>query len=104
MNAIGSLIIVIGVILVLLLMLSNKAKMYVKNNRELVLSIMYTIMTIMFSLMFLRPSVISSIIKHIKVNYIYILYFVVYLGIPIYFLITTIKSYKEYFKKKNKKK
>lgn len=97
------LIIIIGVILVFILMFSNKAKMYVKNNRELVLSIMYTIMTIIFSYMFLRPSMISTAIKYTKTNPVYILYLILYIGVPLYFLITTIKSFKEVINKKNHK-
>ena len=83
-------------------MFSKKTKLYVKNNRDLVLSILYLYMSIWFCYTLLKIKSFSTIFKYIKKNPIYVLYLVIYIGIPLYFLYNAYKSYKEYKKKKNK--
>ena len=94
---------IIFVIIIFLIMYNTKVRNYIRNNRELVLSIMYTIMSIMFSYVLLRPNNFKIAISYMKKNILYGIYIIIYIAIPLYFIITAIKSYKEYFKVKKSK-
>ncbi len=96
----NSIFIIIGVALILILMFSDKAKKYVKKNKDLVLCLLYLYMSIWFSFVLFHINSFETIMKYIKKNPIYILYLVVYIAIPLYFLYNSYKSYKDY---KNKK-
>ena len=98
----GSIILIL-VFIVFLLMFSKNTKGFVKKHREEVLAGAYTFMALWFSFILLRPNNFKLAIQYMKTNPIYVLYLVIYIGIPAYFIYTAIKSYIDLYNKKKKK-
>lgn len=94
------LFLVILVVITLLLMFNKRTREFVKHNKELVLAIFYTIMSICFCYIFLNPNRLKFIFKSIKDKPIYLIYLLVYIAIPAYYIYISIKSYIDIFKDK----
>ena len=103
MKAYYLMIIILLIILTFMLMFSQKTKEFIKNHREEVLCGAYTFMALWFSFILLRPKNFINAFKYMKTNILYVLYIVIYIGIPAYFIYTAINSYKELYKKKKEK-
>ena len=95
--------IVVIVTLTILAIFSLRAKGFVKTHKEEILAIMYTMMSVWFSFVFLRPSVFKALFKYIRLNILYSLYLIIYIGVPGYFIYTAIKSYIDVYNKYKKK-
>ena len=91
------------VFLTFLLMFSQKTRDFVKRHKEEVLAVAYTLMTLWFSLILLRPNNFKIAFKYMKTNILYGIYIIIYIAIPAYFIYTTYKSYKDLYNKKKKK-
>ena len=92
------------VIVIFLIMFNKKVRLFIRNNKTLVLAILYKYMALWFSYILLRADNFKSLFDMIKINGLYIIELIIIIVIPLFFIKEAITSWIKYSheKKPNK--
>lgn len=92
-------IVSIAILFIFLIMFNPKVKMFIRNNNDLVLSILYLYITVWFIRVIFKSSGIRQTIKLMTRKPEYFIKGLIFIGIPLFFLYKTITTFIDFYKK-----